>query len=128
MSKGCYCCDLSIMYYPFVSIVYAYVLSYVRFNLKVRSQGLLKHVTAVHARGNTWGGWHVLDGIVVTVLMQVTNTPAETLQILIECIPNRKIIQVHVLAPWWSIQTTTTCWCHLVATTISSPLVGDIPH
>ena len=72
----------------------------------------------------------VLDGIVVTVLMQVTpsNTPAETLQILIECIPNRKIIQVHVLAPWWSIQTTTTCWCHLVATTTSSPLVGDIPH
>ena len=44
----------------------------------------------------------VLDGIVVTVVMQVTpsNTPAETLLIiLIECIPNIKIIQVHVLAP-----------------------------
>ena len=71
----------------------------------------------------------VLDGIVVTVIMQVTpsNTPAETLLILIECTPNIKIIQVHVLAPWWSIQDTTTCWCHLVATTISSPLVGDTP-
>ena len=74
--------------------------------------------------------FHVLDGIVVTVVMQVTpsNTPAETLLILIECIPNRptciKIIQVHVLAPWYSIQTTTTCWCHLVATILSSPLVG----
>ena len=70
MSKGCYCCDLSIMYYPFLSIMYAYVLSYVRFNLKVRFQGLLKHVPAVHARGNTWGGFllcfAVLDGIVVT--------------------------------------------------------------
>ena len=59
MSKGCYC-DLSIMYYPFLSIMYAYVLSYVRFNLKVRSQGLLKllklSVLSVP----------VLDGIVVT--------------------------------------------------------------
>ena len=33
------------MYYP------------VRFKLNVRSQGLLKHVTAVHARGNKWGGF-----------------------------------------------------------------------
>ena len=37
--------------------MYAYVLSYVRFNLKVRSQCLLKHVPAVHARGNQWGGF-----------------------------------------------------------------------
>ena len=63
--------------------MYAYVLSYVRFNLKVRSHGLL-NVPAVHARGNKWGGFRlctkkllcfsavsvlsfpVLDGIVVT--------------------------------------------------------------
>ena len=67
MSKGCYCCDvLSIVIryvclcYP-MFIMYAYVilclLSYVRFNFKVRSQGLLKHVPAVHAKGNKWGGF-----------------------------------------------------------------------
>ena len=42
----------------YLSIFIHYVclcIIYVRFNLKVRSQGLLKHVPAVHARGNKWG-------------------------------------------------------------------------
>ena len=94
------------MYYPMLDLIS-------RFNLKVRSQGLLKHVPAVHARGNKWGGfllsvlkfpcarWHSCYSKRVCMHCHAgdpSNTPAETLKY-------KDNPGACILAPLWSIQT-----------------------